>query len=85
MSTVSLLTVVFHPYLPTVFKLSWSLLALLPLLVPESDNDYGHAIGAAMLSIPITFMLLSFIMMVSSRDDDTTSSKSSSNNKTKTK
>ena len=85
MSTVSLLTVVFHPYLPTLFKGSWSLLALLPLLVPESDNDFGHGVGAAMLSIPITFMLLSFMMLTTTMSSSVQDDTSNTNNKTKTK
>ena len=53
MSTISLVVILIHPYLPNMFKFGWSILAILPIIVPESTNDFDHSIGAISLTIPL--------------------------------
>jgi hypothetical protein len=42
--------------LPLFFKLGWILLALSPVIFPDSSTDAGHTLGASGLNIPLILM-----------------------------
>ena len=47
---------------PLGFKLAWLSMTTLPVIVPDSTTDWGHMIGAMIVSIPTLVMLMSLNM-----------------------
>jgi hypothetical protein len=43
-------------FLPLLFKLGWVLLAFMPVLFPDTSNDWGHTLGAGLLNVPLFVM-----------------------------
>ena len=56
LSTLSLVAVVTRVELSTVFKLAWSMLAIIPPFIPSSNTDYGHTMAATVLTCLLAAM-----------------------------
>jgi hypothetical protein len=53
-------------YLPLLFKLGWVLLAFMPVLFPDTSNDWGHTLGAGLLNVPLFVMAYGLLKSSSS-------------------